>query len=479
MREDEQVARRMPERAFVSLLDADGRAATTRPAFARFLEERRQSGRDLCFVVGGPFGPRARRVDHRLSLGPLTLPHQLARVVLLEQLFRAPQDPRRRALPLLTTRRPAALHHRGMSAVATPVADLRSAARRAVGRAGATAPARGGADARAPEAGRLRRLLDERGDAAGAGRCGAPPRDVADRPRRGARGAPRRPRSSASRSPGPGFLNLVPRRRLVRRGARRTCSPPATASAAAARRRPERINVEFVSRQPDRAAARRPRPQRRLRRRARAAPRLPRATSVHARVLRQRLRHADAQASASPCRRARAARSVPEDGYAGRLRRRARRASSTAPRRCPRDELGAARRSRSCSSGMRATLHRFRRRVRRGSSASARCTTSSGEPPVEAARFDGARASRAAPTATRARCGCARRTFGDDKDRVLERSNGEHTYFASDIAYQQDKRERGFDRLIDVWGADHHGYVARMKAACAGARRRSRTRSRC
>jgi arginyl-tRNA synthetase len=55
--------------------------------------------------------------------------------------------------------------------------------------------------------------------------------------------------------------------------------------------------------------------------------------------------------------------------------------------------------------------------------------------------------------------------FGDDKDRVLVRSSGEHTYFASDIAYHQDKRERGFQRQIDVWGADHHGYVKRMKAA--------------
>jgi arginyl-tRNA synthetase len=55
--------------------------------------------------------------------------------------------------------------------------------------------------------------------------------------------------------------------------------------------------------------------------------------------------------------------------------------------------------------------------------------------------------------------------YGDDKDRVLVRSGGEHTYFASDIAYHQDKRERGFDRQIDVWGADHHGYVSRMKAA--------------
>jgi len=55
--------------------------------------------------------------------------------------------------------------------------------------------------------------------------------------------------------------------------------------------------------------------------------------------------------------------------------------------------------------------------------------------------------------------------FGDDKDRVLIRSSGEHTYFASDIAYHQDKRERGFEHQIDVWGADHHGYVQRLKAA--------------
>ncbi len=54
---------------------------------------------------------------------------------------------------------------------------------------------------------------------------------------------------------------------------------------------------------------------------------------------------------------------------------------------------------------------------------------------------------------------------GDDKDRVLVRSTGEHTYFASDIAYMLDKRERGFDRLLYVLGADHHGYRARMAAA--------------
>jgi len=56
-------------------------------------------------------------------------------------------------------------------------------------------------------------------------------------------------------------------------------------------------------------------------------------------------------------------------------------------------------------------------------------------------------------------------TFGDDKDRVLMRSNGEMTYFASDIAYHEGKRARGYDRVINVLGADHHGYVARMYAA--------------
>jgi arginyl-tRNA synthetase len=59
---------------------------------------------------------------------------------------------------------------------------------------------------------------------------------------------------------------------------------------------------------------------------------------------------------------------------------------------------------------------------------------------------------------------CRTTAFDDDKDRVLVRSSGEPTYFASDIAYHQDKRERGFDRLVDVWGADHHGYVKRVKA---------------
>lgn len=55
--------------------------------------------------------------------------------------------------------------------------------------------------------------------------------------------------------------------------------------------------------------------------------------------------------------------------------------------------------------------------------------------------------------------------FGDEKDRVVQRDNGQTTYFASDIAYHMDKLDRGFERVIDVWGADHHGYVPRVKAA--------------
>lgn len=55
--------------------------------------------------------------------------------------------------------------------------------------------------------------------------------------------------------------------------------------------------------------------------------------------------------------------------------------------------------------------------------------------------------------------------LGDDKDRVLRKSDGTLTYFASDIAYHHDKFERGFDWLIDIWGADHHGYIPRMRAA--------------
>ena len=86
--DEERLPKRIPERAFVCLLDEGGRQLDS-VAFSRWLEDRRQAGRDVCFVIGGPFGVDLDRTDEVLSLGPMTLPYQLARVVLLEQLFRA------------------------------------------------------------------------------------------------------------------------------------------------------------------------------------------------------------------------------------------------------------------------------------------------------------------------------------------------------------------------------------------------------
>jgi 23S rRNA (pseudouridine1915-N3)-methyltransferase len=91
LRDDERLARRLErigDRPFVSLLTADGESFDSR-GFSEFVEQRRQSGTDLVFVIGGAFGLELEAASQRLSLGPLTLPHQLARVVLLEQLYRA------------------------------------------------------------------------------------------------------------------------------------------------------------------------------------------------------------------------------------------------------------------------------------------------------------------------------------------------------------------------------------------------------
>jgi 23S rRNA (pseudouridine1915-N3)-methyltransferase len=88
VREDEKVPPRIPERSHLILLASNGREFDS-IELSKWLEERRQEGRDLCFVIGGPRGLDLERCDTRLSLGRITLPHQLARVVLLEQLYRA------------------------------------------------------------------------------------------------------------------------------------------------------------------------------------------------------------------------------------------------------------------------------------------------------------------------------------------------------------------------------------------------------
>ena len=88
LKEDADVARRLPDRSHVVLLDVGGRTYDS-PAFARWLEDRRQAGRDVCFVIGGADGIELEPCDARLSFGPMTFPHQLARVMLVEQLYRA------------------------------------------------------------------------------------------------------------------------------------------------------------------------------------------------------------------------------------------------------------------------------------------------------------------------------------------------------------------------------------------------------
>ncbi|HMJ94471.1 MAG TPA: 23S rRNA (pseudouridine(1915)-N(3))-methyltransferase RlmH [Thermoleophilaceae bacterium] len=88
VREDERVPPRIPERAHLVLLTSDGREFDS-IELSTWLEQRRQDGRDICFVIGGPRGLDLDQCDTRLSLGRITLPHQLARVVLLEQLYRA------------------------------------------------------------------------------------------------------------------------------------------------------------------------------------------------------------------------------------------------------------------------------------------------------------------------------------------------------------------------------------------------------
>ena len=93
---------------------------------------------------------------------------------------------------------------------------------------------------------------------------------------------------------------------------------------------------------------------------------------------------------------------------------------------------------------------------------------------LPARRLGGARGASCAgatcSSSRRGRSGSAPPRFGDDKDRVVVKNDGSRTYLASDILYHADKFRRGFDRVIDIWGADHHGYIPRMQAVVAGAR---------
>jgi 23S rRNA (pseudouridine1915-N3)-methyltransferase len=88
LRDEERVTGRIPDDSYKVLLAADGRQMDSLQ-FADFIRQRRESARDLCFVIGGPRGLNMYACDLKLSFGPMTLPHQLARVVLIEQIYRA------------------------------------------------------------------------------------------------------------------------------------------------------------------------------------------------------------------------------------------------------------------------------------------------------------------------------------------------------------------------------------------------------
>ena len=256
---------------------------------------------------------------------------------------------------------------------------------------------------------------------------------------------------------GPGFVNVF----LTDRWHRESLAALLDAgdafgrgTARAAGAGPDRVRL----RQPDRAADRGPRPSRRLRRLA-GPPPYPRRPPGRAGVLPERRRRPGAPLRGVD-RRPHAGAGAARRGLPGRVRHRARAGAVRRGRRPgrsrrPRPRAG----SRRCAAGSR------RRWIVSASTSTAgsrsvRCT--------RAARSSGrSRRSASAATCTRARArsGCARRAFGDDKDRVLIRSDGEPTYFGADIAYHRDKLERGADRLVDPLGADHHGYVARMRAA--------------
>jgi 23S rRNA (pseudouridine1915-N3)-methyltransferase len=88
LRDEEKVTGRIPDDAYKVLLDSDG-VQMESMEFAKFISDRREAARDLCFVLGGPRGLDMDACDLKLSLGRMTMPHQLARVVLIEQIYRA------------------------------------------------------------------------------------------------------------------------------------------------------------------------------------------------------------------------------------------------------------------------------------------------------------------------------------------------------------------------------------------------------
>ena len=288
-------------------------------------------------------------------------------------------------------------------------------------------------------------------------KLGAPPREIAERLgealQRAARRARRARRGRRARVP-----ERLPVRRLVHGRGRRTCWRPATTGARGTAAERERIVDRVRLRQPDRPDHRGQRPPRRLRRRAGAAARVRRPRRVARVLLQRRRRAADPARRVDP--RARPRRGGARGRLPGRVRGRAGGPRSTNAAERDAEDLAFA--------GGQLMIERIKddaRALRRPRSTpgspSARCTTAAIERALERVEKAG--------HAYRSEGALWLRTtdFGDDQDRVIVRSTGAPTYFAADLAYLENKVERGFERLITPLGADHHGYVPRFKAALA------------
>ena len=281
---------------------------------------------------------------------------------------------------------------------------------------------------------------------------------AARRPRRG-----RRARASSTCSwPTPG--TSTPSTRVLAAG------DAFGAGGRSGRARPDRVRLG----QPDRSADRGRGPPRRVRRRAGADPRARREHASSASTT-STTPAARCSGSARRSARGRAARSRPRTATRATTSPSWPSRSPTPPTATPTElaregvEILIARhpRRRSSASACTSTAGSSRRRSTRASRAPGTARASELEADGHAYEHDGALWLRTTDAP------------GDEKDRVLVRSTGEPTYFAADVAYHWDKLDRGYDRLVNVLGADHHSYVARLRAVLAAARRRPRPRSRC
>ncbi len=444
--EGDALLKRIPERAFVSVLDRTGEEMSSE-RFAGWIEERRQAGRELWFAIGGAFGldPAVlARSDHRLSLGAADPAAPAGTRRAARAALPRSQDHQRRAVPLLS------LDPQSNEPLGRLRAELAAAAARLREPDGE------------PDAVVERPPRPEFGDYSTnlalllAPAMKSPPREVAERI-----GEDLQERLAGvldrAEVAGPGFLNLFLSDAWFRAALADICAQGDGFGAGAipedAR---ERILVEFVSANPTgplTAAGGR---------HAAYGDSLSRVLEFAGHAIEREYYVNDYGTQVQRFGESIAARmtgtEVPEGGYEGDyVREIAEQARAEAID--PGDIDALARRGIELMlERVRATLERFR--VRFDRFYSERALHDSGAVERELDKLAAGEHVYDSDGATWLRTSA----FEDDKDRVLRRSSGEMTYFGTDIAYHQDKRRRGYDRLINLLGADHHGYLGRMMA---------------